>query len=83
MVGTPRSYKNGKGKTENRLNLGSINCRDVSTHDDRAVGNEKRRSLWERRRNKTTNKKKKQLQEYEHYTSYKRQHNQATQSSSM
>ena len=59
MVGTPRSYKNGKGKTKNGLHLKSIYCRDVSTHDDRAVGNEKRRSLWERRRDKTTNKKRK------------------------
>ena len=49
----------GKGKTKNGLHLGSINCRDVSKNNDKAVGNEKRRSIWERRNNKTTNKKRK------------------------
>ena len=59
MVGTPRSHKNVAGKTTNGLYLGSKYCRDVSTNDDRSLGNEKRRSIWERKRNKTTNKKRK------------------------
>ena len=31
-----------KGKTKDGLYLGSINCRDVSTNDDRSMGNEKK-----------------------------------------
>ena len=41
------------------VTLWSINCGDVSTNDDRSLGNEKRRSIWKRRSNRTTKEKKK------------------------
>ena len=46
-------------KTKNGLYLGSKYCRDVSTNDDRFLGNEKRRSILEKRNDKITNKKRK------------------------
>ena len=63
MVGPPRSHKNSKRKITDGLHLGSIHSRGMSKNDDRAVGNEKRRSIWKRRRNKTTNKKRKSSNE--------------------
>ena len=61
--GTTGAHKNGKGKTKDGLHLGSINSRDMSKNDDGVVGNEKRRGIWERRGNKTTNKKRKSSDE--------------------
>ena len=44
--------------TKDGLYLGSINCGNKSTNDDRSCENEKRRSIWERRSNKITKKRK-------------------------
>jgi len=48
----PRKYKNIVGTSSNGLYLGSINCRNLFTNDDWAMGNKEQRSPWQGQSNK-------------------------------